>query len=630
MIFGTIRRSIRAKLTLMVVVTTFAALLFTAVVLVIYDLRTYQRSWVDDLVTQADLIGRASAPALSFDDPGSAEQNLALLRVRPRIAVGAIYTPSGRLFATYVRPGVTDARLPAHPGSEGYRVEGNQIAVIRRIADADEVVGTIYLRADYELVARLRGVLTIVGMVMIASLLVAAVLSYWLQEAITHPLLAITEVARQVKARRDFSLRAGRTTDDEIGYLVDSFNDMLGEVGERTEALELANRTLQHEMAVRQRAEQALRAADQRKDEFLATLAHELRNPLAPLRNALEILRTHPADDDLGHRAREIMDRQLRQMVRLVDDLLDVSRITTGKLALKTERVPLQPIVQSALDAAAPLIEDRRLKLDVRLPVGVTLDADPARLAQAFQNLLHNAAKFTPEGGRVSLVGEVQGETLELVVADTGIGIPAEMLPRIFDMFTQLDRSLERVHSGLGVGLSLTRRLIELHGGTLTAESEGLGRGSRFVVRLPLAGVDGAAPVQVASPAVPEPAVGSAPRRVLLADDNVDFTETFAALLRAMGHEVCATHDGQEALIAAPGFVPDVAFLDIGLPKRNGYELARALRAMPECRDTLLVAVTGWGQEADKQRARAAGFDLHIVKPMDPARIRSILAGAPV
>jgi two-component system, sensor histidine kinase len=617
-----LRRSIRAKLTLMVVVTTFTALLFTAAVLVVYDLRTYQQAGVNDLVTQADLIGRASAPALSFDDPSAARQNLAILSVRPRIVVGVIYTTSGRIFATYVRGNVA-ARVPIRPGPEGHHIAGNELSVVRRIADADEVVGYVYLRADYELYSRLRSVLTIVGLVMLASLLVAGVVSYWLQAAITRPILSVTEVMRDVKSRRDYTLRARRTTEDEIGYLVESFNEMLGEVGERTAALVLANRTLQHEMAVRQHAEDALRAADQRKDEFLATLAHELRNPLAPLRNALEILQ-EPAGDETGaQRARDIMDRQLRQMVRLVDDLLDVSRITTGKLTLRRERVPLKPIVQSALDAASPFIAGRGIELVVSLPTHpIELDADPARLAQAFQNLLHNAAKFTEPGGHVSLDASLDDTTLTVAVADTGIGIPPDMLPRIFDMFTQLDRSLERTQSGLGVGLALTRRLIELHGGTLQAESAGVGRGSRFVVRLPLPTEAAPARVAVAEP----PAANGGRRRVLLADDNLDFAETFAELLRRMGHEVCETHDGEQALDAARKWAPDVAFLDIGLPRLNGYELARALRDLPECKHTLLVAVTGWGQESDKQMARSAGFDVHVVKPMDPDRIKVILA----
>lgn len=480
-----LRRSIRAKLTLMVIVTTFTALLFTAVVLVIYDLRTYRQSWINDLITQADLLGRASAPALSFDDPTAAQQNLALLSVRPRIAVGAIYTPSGRQFAQYVRSGGTTPRMPDHLGVEGARVEGNQIAVWRRIADAGEIVGYVYLRADYELVTRLRSVLTIVGLVMLGSLLLAAVVSYWLQAAITRPILEITEVARQVKARRDFALRAPKTTEDEIGYLVDSFNGMLGEVGERTAALVLANRTLQHEMSVRQDAERALRAADQRKDEFLATLAHELRNPLAPLRNALEILRTHAPEDDVARRAREIMDRQLRQMVRLVDDLLDVSRITIGKLTLQRERVTLQPIVQSALDAASPFLESRGVELDVRTPAEpVELDADPARLAQAFQNLLHNAAKFTEPGGRVSLAAQMDGATLVVAVADTGIGIPAEMLPRIFERFYRADTARASTDGGAGLGLAIARWVAEAHGGDVRIVSTGPA-GTVFSASLP-------------------------------------------------------------------------------------------------------------------------------------------------
>jgi signal transduction histidine kinase/ActR/RegA family two-component response regulator len=439
--------------------------------------------------------------------------------------------------------------------------------------------------------------------------------------------LAVTEVARQVMERRDFSLRVRKTTEDEIGYLVDTFNAMLTEVGRRATILEETNRALEHEMTERRGAESALLAADKRKDEFLATLAHELRNPLAPLRNALEILRLAGNDAGVAQTARDMMERQLQQLVRLVDDLLDVSRITTGKLTLKKEQVDLRTIVENAVDAVNPIIRARQQKLAVALPSEpVFLYVDATRLAQVFLNLLNNAAKFTDPEGQISFSAELKDGNVIATVTDTGIGIPADMLPIIFDMFAQADRSLERPNAGLGVGLSLAQRLVELHGGAIEAYSEGAGRGSRFVVRIP------AIAAAVPRPAVAHEAIEStqteARRAILLADDNEDFAASFAMLLRRMGHEVKIAHDGNEALDAALSFTPDLAFLDIGLPKINGYDLARRLRQELREKPIVLIAVTGWGQDSDKLQARNAGFDHHMVKPVEFEQIRRILTAA--
>ena len=620
-----IRYSVRKKLMLMVLTTTLVALIITGVGMVLYDLRVYHQSWVDDLFAQAELLGRSSAAALTFNDASVARENLSLLKFKPGIRSAAIYTAKGSLFATYARSDVANPKFPAVPEAEGYRVDGDQLLLFKGIEDKNEIHGTVYLRADYELVKRLQNFLVMLGAVMTISFLMAVLMTSRLQAAVTKPIAAITEVARQVMERRDFSLRARKTTDDEIGYLVDTFNDMLAEVGRRARELEESNRTLEHEMMERRSAEKALLEADRRKDEFLAILAHELRNPLAPLRNAVEILRTAGSDAGAMQSAREMMDRQLRQLVHLVNDLLDVSRITTGKMALKKERVELRGIVQNALEVAGPLIEARKHRLTLRLPPEpIYLSADATRLAQAFLNLLNNAAKFTDAGGSITFTAELKDSELIVTVADTGIGIGAEMLPVIFDMFAQVDRSLERAQTGLGVGLTLAKHLIELHGGTITADSEGLGRGSRFIVRLP------AITASVRDTATPEgdvpTASATAKHRILLADDNDDFAISLAMLLRAVGHEVRVAHDGLQALEAAAAFKPDFAFLDIGLPKLNGYDLARRLRELPATRHSVLVAVTGWGQEDDRRRAREAGFNHHMVKPLEIHQIQALLA----
>jgi CheY-like chemotaxis protein/anti-sigma regulatory factor (Ser/Thr protein kinase) len=335
---------------------------------------------------------------------------------------------------------------------------------------------------------------------------------------------------------------------------------------------------------------------------------------------------TGPGSEDAAL-ARDIMDRQLRQLVRLVDDLLDVSRITTGKVVLQRESVPLAAILESALETVRPFVAERGIALSVTTPdLPLMLRADPTRMAQALTNLLHNAAKFTDAGGRIDLRVEREGlDGITITVVDTGIGIAPDMLPFIFDMFTQLDRSLERPYSGLGVGLSLAKRLIELHGGTLEAASEGQGKGAGFTARLP--GIVVFEPGPAGASKEGGARATQARRRVLLADDNLDFTSSFALMLRGMGHDVIEAHDGVEALHAARTIQPEIAFLDIGLPKMNGYDLARCLREDPATSRIVLVAVTGWGQDGDRKQAAEAGFDLHLVKPVESAQIETIFAG---
>ncbi|MET0963516.1 MAG: ATP-binding protein [Noviherbaspirillum sp.] len=615
-------KSITRKLMLVVLATTFTGLLLSALAMLGYDVRTYQATWLDDLRTQADLIASSSAPALAFNDPRTATENLALLKSRPAIVAAAIYGPSGKLFASYSRDNET-ASVPASAQPEGYQIDGEQIVVFQQMVANRELVLTVYLRARYQLLDRLRNYALILGSVMVGSLALAFMISLWLQAAFTRPILDVTKVAREVMQRRDFSLRVKKTTNDEIGVLVDAFNDMLNEVGQRAAALEESNRILEHETAERRSAEQALRVADRRKDEFLATLAHELRNPLAPLMNGLEILRMAGANPALADRSREVMERQLRQMVRLVDDLLDVSRITTGKLMVRRTPVQLQQVIRSAVELAEPFIKGRGHVLEVALPEApVWLEADATRLSQVFSNLLNNAAKYTNSGGAIRLAAEVSGDSVVVRVTDNGIGLSPAMLTRVFDMFTQVDYSLERSNAGLGVGLTLARRLVELHEGRLEAFSDGPDQGSTFMVTLPLAAV--AAP-QDSSPDEAETAPGRR-FRILLADDNVDFSSSLATLLRSLGHELLVAEDGLRALEAAPAFQPDFAFLDIGLPGLNGYALARALRNNPATSATVMVAVTGWGQERDRQLAHDAGFDHHLVKPVEPAKIRQVLA----
>jgi signal transduction histidine kinase len=382
------------------------------------------------------------------------------------------------------------------------------------------------------------------------------------------------------------------------------------------------------EIAARKRAEAALVAADRGKDEFLAMLAHELRNPLAAIASAARALdaRAEGDDDPRSAELLAVIGRQSRHLARLVDDLLDVSRFSRGRIELRREPVELRRAVEGAVENVRPHVELRRQTLAVTLPdEPLWLDADLTRIEQILANLLHNAAKFTEPGGRIDLAAEREDAEVLVRVRDEGAGIDPELLPRVFDLFVQGERSLARSRGGLGIGLTLVRSLVERHGGTIEAASEGPGRGSELRVRLPLL----AAPERREPAAAPEPAAPAAAvrLRVLLVEDNLDAAESLGELLRIWGHEVTIAHDGAAALRAVPETRPEVVLLDIGLPGMDGYEVASRLRATPGLAGLRLVAVTGYGQESDRRRARLAGFDHHLVKPVDLDRLRALLAG---
>ncbi len=383
------------------------------------------------------------------------------------------------------------------------------------------------------------------------------------------------------------------------------------------------------EVTERKRAEEALREAARRKDEFLAMLGHELRNPLAPIRNALGVVRLHGLGaEESVRQAWEMIERQVDHLVRLVDDLLDVSRITSGKINLVKRPVDVATVVERAVESSRPLIEQRRHALTVSVPdEPLRVEADLTRLAQVVWNLLNNAAKYTPEGGHIGLTVERQAGEVVLRVRDDGMGIPPDVLPKVFDLFTQAERTLDRAEGGLGIGLTLVRRLTEMHGGTVAVHSDGPGRGSEFAVRLPLL-PDEPAP---ARPGRQEPraAPTAAPRRILVVDDNTDSAESLATLPRLLGNQVRTAPDGPCALDAAASYRPDVILLDIGLPGMDGYEVARRLRAEDRYGRPLLAALTGYGGEEDRRRARAAGFDRHMIKPVEIEVLQDMLKSLP-
>lgn len=373
------------------------------------------------------------------------------------------------------------------------------------------------------------------------------------------------------------------------------------------------------------RTAQALREADRQKDEFLATLAHELRNPLAPIRAAVQLLGSPAATESVRARAADVIGRQTGHMARLLDDLIDIARITQQRMVLKKEAVSIDHVVQCAIEAARPVADAKHHTLTVALDSPqVMLWVDPLRLTQVLSNLLNNAAKYSDPGGHIMLGAKVVDSTIELSVTDTGIGLSADALANIFTMFAQEKSALDRSDGGLGIGLALSKGLVELHGGTLAAFSDGLEKGSRFVVRLPLASqaVQPAAPVD--NKALPAPRMQT--RSILLADDNLDSAQTLAELLRMEGHTVHTANDGTRAAAMALQLRPDVIVLDIGMPGLNGYEVARRIRAQPWGGEPFLIAATGWGREDDREKAKAAGFDMHLTKPFDPLRLTALVA----
>jgi signal transduction histidine kinase len=424
--------------------------------------------------------------------------------------------------------------------------------------------------------------------------------------------------ANRQLSEANLTLQAERTRE------LESFNATLQHANSE---LEKTNRSLQKEVAERARAERALQEADRNKDEFLAMLAHELRNPLAPIRNALQLMRMDPSEPRLQW-AQEVIHRQLVSLTRLVDDLLDVSRITRGKITLSRQPLDIATLINQAIETIEPLVLEREQQLALRVPPEpMQVDGDPTRLTQALANVLGNAAKYTERGGRIDLICTRRGTDVEIRVRDNGIGIPAELLPRIFDLFTQLDRRSDQAHSGLGIGLALVRRLLEMHGGTISALSEGAGTGSEFVICLPLL-AETAVRTEAENDAQ-HTDVPAIPRRILVADDNADALESLATVLRLRGHEVFSASNGAIALETAGRHVPEVALLDIGMPLLDGYEVARRIRAQEWGKAMTLVALTGWGQDADRRRSREAGFDTHLVKPLDLDQLSNLLAQLP-
>ncbi|MCD6077754.1 MAG: hypothetical protein K0R89_1692 [Ramlibacter sp.] len=610
--------SIRRKLNLILFCTVGMALFLAAATLLAVQLRNEWRNAQRDLVTQADVMGLASEAALAFGDPRTGAQNLRVLTAQPSVVAAALYDSAGQLFAQFRAAGQTEAAVPARAPDTGVRFDFSHASVARRVMSNGEPIGTVYIQSRHGLPAEAAEYIGWLAAATLGSLFGALLLAHRLQRSLTDPILEVSAAAQHVLERGTFDVRATRRSNDEVGRLVDAFNAMLDELGARARVLQTANEALKD-------TESLLQQSNRAKDAFLATLAHELRNPLAPLRTGVQILRRPHVAEPIAQRTLETMDRQLTHMVRLIDDLLDISRINSGKIRIDMDRMSLRAALQTALELSRPSMDAAGHALSVDLGSDdVEVEGDATRLAQAFGNLLNNAARYTPAGGQIGLRLRREGREALVEVEDNGIGIPDDMLEQVFSLFTQVQSDSRQSAGGLGIGLFLVRSLVEMHGGTVLARSRGPALGSTFVVRLPCLL---ALPRPDAAAAKAGPDVPLARARVLVVDDNVDAAETLATFLEMIGMQVRTVHDGHAGLAAAREMAPDVVLLDIGLPGISGYEVAEALRAEARHSRMTLVALTGWGAEDDRRKAAAAGFHHHLTKPVDLQALETILRG---
>jgi signal transduction histidine kinase/ActR/RegA family two-component response regulator len=600
------QRSLRLQLARAALTATLVALLLSTAFTAWFEFAKFRNERQADLQSRADVLAHAIAPALVFNDKESVRRQLAALRNAPELEYAVVYRLDGSVFATFHATGRPLADIPM-PHTLGHEFSGSSMRLAQPVRHDDEDVGRLYVSARHELWSRIGSFAAMQALILVFSLALATWLFRRLQVSAVQPLADVTRVARQVTERGDWSSRAQPSQYEELTVLVTAFNRMLDEVSERTRALEA-------ETQERRRVEVELRAADEQKDVFLATLAHELRNPLAPMTVAVSILRRKQQPQPLQDKCVAILDRQLSHTVRLIDDLLDVSRIRVGKLTLQKEAVELLGIVRAAAELIEHIAAGKQQTVRTTLDGGeVCVIGDRTRLLQVFSNLLTNASRYTPGGGAIDIACRRDDTHVFVSVRDTGIGIDASMQRKIFEMFQQADQSLERGNAGLGIGLTLASQLAQMHGGEIAVASEGLGRGACFTVKLPIA----AAGTQPVVERRPEGTAAGRPMALLIADDNVDAAIGLRDAFEALGHEVVVCHDGLSAVGQALARPFDAAILDIGMPGLNGYDAAQRIRA-GAAPGLVLVALTGWGQPSDKERARNAGFDHHFVKPASP------------
>jgi signal transduction histidine kinase/CheY-like chemotaxis protein len=624
---------IGSKLTLLVGAASAVALLVSSIAFITHDRSTFDEATVRRVSAEASIVAANIATAIVFQDPEDAQATLAALAAERDVTAAALYTADGQLFATH--PPAAAGRLPPRPpvapteGSAGHAFEDGRLIVHRRVVFEGEPVGTVVIRYDLgERWERLRQYLATVAAVSLAALLVALLSGRLAGRAISSPIVALAGTARTVSERGDFSVRAEVRGRDEVGMLVATFNEMLDGLQRRDAELRRFQAELEQRVEERTGLLRDAEDANRLKDQFLATLSHELRTPLNAIVGWTTLLMQGNLQPEAAARAVTVIDRNARAQTKLIEDVLDVSRIVSGKLRLNVQVLDLAAVVKAAADSVSHAAAAKRIRLKLLLEAGMgQVSGDPDRLQQVVWNLLSNAIKFTPAGGTVTVRVEEGDSNVTLVVRDDGAGISPDFLPHVFERFRQADASTTRSHGGLGLGLSIVRHLVELHGGTVRVESDGPGRGSTFTVALPLT-----ADHPVVSP--PSRAklltAGSADLHglyVLVVDDEVDGRAFVETALAGHGAEVKGVGSADDALLALVGRVPDAIVCDIEMPGRDGLALIREIRSMPAARGRIpATALTAHVRPEDRVRSLVAGFQVHLGKPVDPLELAVVVA----
>jgi signal transduction histidine kinase len=620
------RQPIRTKLITMLMVTSAVVLALASAGHLYTDYQNLRNDAVLDLRGQARIILDNAEVAILYDDVEQATKILQTLRSNPNVRTACLYDEDDRLFVPYQQAPDASGCNPEVPAVGTSRTSNRIVATLASEKDGKKI-GTVTLRSSLAAVeGRLRGQTLIIGIVILLSMGVATLLSARLQKFISEPVIALARTASDISRRGDYSLRAERRTEDELGVLVDAFNRMLERIESRESELSRANEDLRREVVERRRAEQERaqllvreREANRLKDEFLATLSHELRTPLNAILGWTKLLRGKALPPEAVDRALEKVERNAQAQARLVEDLLEVSRITTGKLRLEVRAFDLVALAGTAIDTIRPAAEVRGITIERRFESGSLPTAgDPDRLQQVIWNLLSNAVKFTPPGGTVTLTLARRSEVDEMTVSDTGIGIDPAFLPNVFDSFRQADATATRAHGGLGLGLSIVRHLVEVHGGTVAARSQGRDQGATFTVRLPVR--DLTRDWGMGSPgASVAPGVLSG-FTIVAVDDDEDTRDLLQSVLQTAGARVHAAESAVVALALCLAERPDALVSDIAMPGRDGYSLMQDLRAqLGSAVPRVAVALSAYAAPADRERSLAAGYQGHVAKPFDPA-----------
>ena len=624
---------IRLKLIAMILTTCAASVVLASLGYLVIDFYQTRDELESDLRAQADLILQNSLAALEFNDVDTARETLNTLASKPAIRVACLYQYNAHLFANYRQQG-EESSCPPGALPEGTEFGSESVQLARDGVQDGNRFGSVVLRSDLTvLVRRGRAQLIVVGVLLVMALGLALLVSSRMQAIVSDPVIALANTAGEVTRRDDYSLRATRTTDDELGDLVDAFNRMLERIEVRETELSRANEDLRREVAERRRAEQERaellvreREANRLKDEFLATLSHELRTPLNAILGWTKLLRAKAVPSPSIDRALEKVERNAQVQSRLIEDLLEVSRIVSGKLRLDYRPFDLITLCTTAVESMRPAAETRGVTIERRFErTSLPTSGDPDRLQQVIWNLLSNAVKFTPSGGHVSIAARRVGDVDEIVVSDTGIGIDPAFLPNVFESFRQADASTTRAHGGLGLGLSIVRQLVALHGGEVLAESEGKDKGATFTVRLPVRSTERRR-AEAAGAALDEVSGRLEGRDILVVDDDLDTRELLVSALEGAGGRVRSAPSAAEALALIRRRAPEAVVSDIGMPGEDGYAFMRTvMQEFGGQPPRVRIALSAFAGPGDRDRALSAGFQRHVAKPVDPGELIAVL-----